>query len=302
MWLLLFSSLLFSSLLFSSLLFSSLLFSRSISSPPLVFLLQDNSHWQFPWQQIEISLHTSCGCISPPVHRRQRPPLVSQTVCTMLLCSNLHFSQPKKPSSTMSLSLSSKLQPTSFFKASRWPRGHECHIESRSLVLISLSLGGRFGIMGGLRWVPCMEFSELRMMSVIAQSGWGCATCPWRCVCVCVCHGWLGTCSLMCSVLLQFNRFCINSLLSLCQSITSIHSGMLLFLFIHFFLLHSFTILSLPLIPVELSLDCYSALSSIVLLIYLSLFSLCDPLPLSYLALFVSHSPAELPDWSNIYS
>ncbi len=55
------------------------------------------------------------------------------------------------------------------------------------------------------------------------------------CVRVCVCHGWLGTCGLMCSVLLQFNRFCINSLLSLCQSITSIHSVMLLFLFIHFF-------------------------------------------------------------------
>ncbi len=161
--------------------------------------------------------------------------------------------------------------------------------------------------MDGLRWVPRIEFSELRMMSVIAQSGWGCASCPWRCVCVvcvcvCVCHGWLGTCGLMCSVLLQFNRFCINSLLSLCQSITSIHSVMLLFLFIHFFLLHSFTIVSLPLIPVELSLDCYSALSSIVLLIYLSLFSLSAPLPLSYLTLFVSHSPVELPDWSNIYS
>lgn len=85
----------------------------------------------------------------------------------------------------MSLSLSSKLEPTSFFKASRWPRGHECHIESRSLVLISLSLGGWFGIMGGLRWVPCMELSELRMMSVIAQSGWGCAVCLWRCVSVC---------------------------------------------------------------------------------------------------------------------
>ncbi len=139
----------------------------------------------------------------------------------------------------MSLSLCSKLQPTSFFKASRWPRGPECHIESRSLVLICLSLGGWFGIMDGLRWVPKIEFSELRMMSVIAQSGWGCASCPWRCVCVCVCvcvcHGWLGTCGLMCSVLLQFNRFCINSLLSLCQSITSIHSVMLLFLFIHFF-------------------------------------------------------------------
>jgi len=94
--------------------------------------------------------------------------------------------------------------------------------------------------------------------------------CPWRCVCEC--YGWLSTCSLMCSVLLQFNRFCVNSLLSLCQIITSIHSAMLLFLFIHFFLLHSFTIVSLPLIPVELSLDCYSALSSIVELIYLSLF------------------------------
>lgn len=108
------------------------------------------------------------------------------------------------------------------------------------------------------------------------------------CVSVCVSYGWLSTCSLMCSVLLQFNRFCINSLLSLCHSITSIHSAMLLFLFIHFFLLHSFTILSLPLIPVKLSLDCYSALSSIVLLIYLSLFSLSAPLPLSYLTLFVS--------------
>lgn len=66
--------------------------------------------------------------------------------------------------------------------------------------------------------------------------------CPWRCVCVC--ELWLlSTCSLMCSVLLQFNRFCINSLLSLCQSITSIHSAMLLFLFIHFFssaLFHNF--------------------------------------------------------------
>jgi len=121
---------------------------------------------------------------------------------------------------------------------------------------------------------------------------------------VCECYGWLSTCSLMCSVLLQFNRFCVNSLLSLCQIITSIHSAMLLFLFIHFFLLHSFTIVSLPLIPVELSLDCYSALSSIVELIYLSLFFFfhSQHLSFSYLPLFVSHSPAELPDWSNMYS
>lgn len=80
---------------------------------------------------------------------------------------------------------------------------------------------------------------------------------------------------------------------SLCHAPILVHT---------FFLLHSFTILSLPVIPVELSLDCYSALSSIVLLIYLNLFSLSAPLPLSYLTLFVSHSPAELPDWSNIYS
>lgn len=108
-------------------------------------------------------------------------------------------------------------------------------------------------------------------------------------VAVCVSYGWLSTCSLMCSVLLQFNRFCINSLLSLCHSITSIHSAMLLFSFIHFFLLHSFTILSLPLIPVKLSFDCYSALSSIVLLIYLSLFfTLCtSPSLLSHSLCFI---------------
>ncbi len=205
----------------------------------------------------------------------------------------------------MSLSLCSKLQPTSFFKASRWPRGPECHIESRSLVLICLSLGGWFGIMDGLRWVPKIEFSELRMMSVIAQSGWGCASCPWRCVCVCVCvcvcHGWLGTCGLMCSVLLQFNRFCINSLLSLCQSITSIHSVMLLFLFIHFFFCtRSQLYLFLSFLwncPSTVILLCHPLSNSFIWVFFHSLH-----LSRSYITLFVSHSPVELPDWSNIYS
>ncbi len=157
----------------------------------------------------------------------------------MLLCSNLHFSQPKAllpPPLPMSLSLCSKLQPTNFFKASRCPRGPECHIESRSLVLICLSLGGWFGIMDGLRWVPRIEFSELRMMSVIAQSGWGCASCPWRCVCVCVCvcvlDGWVR--AVLCVLFSYNSRFCIQPSLSLPEH-TSIHSVMLLFLFILFF-------------------------------------------------------------------
>lgn len=111
-----------------------------------------------------------------------------------------------------------------------------------------------------------------------------------ECVCVCVCYGWLSTCSLMCSVLLQFNRFCINSLPlslpehyfhSLCHAPILVHTV--------FFLLLSFTILSLPLIPVELSLDCYSALSSIVLLIYLSRFFFSFTLCTSLISLSLFH-------------
>lgn len=213
------------------------------------------------------------------------------------------FLPTKKPSSThdMSLSLSSKLQPTSFFKASRWPRGHECHIESRSLVLISLSLGGRFGIMGGLRWVPCMEFSELRMMSVIAQSGWGCAACPWRCVCVCM--SWMAG-------YVQSYVFCSLTIQSLLHQQSSLslpehyfhslcHAPILVHTFFSSALVHNFISSSHSRGTVPRLLFC-SVIHCPTHLF--ESFSLCEPLPLSYLALFVSHSPAELPDWSNIYS
>lgn len=129
--------------------------------------------------------------------------------------------------------------------------------------------------MGGLRRVPCMELSELRMMSVIARSGWGCTVCPRRCACkrVHVMDGWVRA---VLRVLSSYNSIVSASTvlflparalrpftLSCYYSCSNI--------FLSFCTLSHF--LSLPLIPMELPLRCYSALSSIVPLIYFSLHS-----------------------------
>lgn len=128
-------------LLFSLLpspLFSSPLHRLYFCSRQFTLAVSMTTNRNFPSHLMRVHFTASASKTAPASH-------VTNCLCHALVLQPPFLGKKKEytlflpsPLQPMSLSLSSELQPASFFKASRWPRGHACHVESQSLISQSL--------------------------------------------------------------------------------------------------------------------------------------------------------------------